>query len=1233
MRKIRCIRILVRLLVYGLIGVSGLLVTSIWWLPLALPTFLRWGDVEVRAVERLDSGRLRLTEVDYATDSVRCSVGTLEVPSLHQYLWERFGASFSEASLIEADALVIQLLATESEPTESGQSDVVSIVRRVRATLAAYGQWVPPLKLGELAIRSSDGESLFAAHAVSLRDWQLVAMVEHARLPEAVEVRASLDPEAEWSAHLAAKNAGIDLDLLLDTASQGVDVSFELRRAAESAAGVVSFTEGNWLPVRATLKSERLSVDSKWLPPLESLQLEGAALSGIDLRWEDGRYTGVLAIEGAVVASEQPSVPLDGALEFSGDLERLRVDVLQLAADWGQLRLRQPLDIDLKDGSVTERAEFQAEVDLSKQSFLPAGGRVEASMSVAPSLTAGPNVRFKLSATDLIYDRYQVAQVDLSGRLEGSALTVDQMMVQPLGSDVGRVELSGRADLSTQDLDFKYNVSLAYDWINTMIAPVALSDALTTSGRISGRFEIPTIEGSLEPLTVESPGVTPITVSGTYRSDGWKQWSVVGAATAAGAVIDASFVTRLADGSVAVDLNRFVWADPVRPTLELQAPTRFSYQYSGVVDFPESRMVVERFRLAGPELEIEAGWNPSTGLELRLSNVTLQRLGRWVDRELPSLTIESVELSVSELRPCLIGSIGVHVESQAAGDAVPLRVDLAAQLTTAGVTADPLQLKFADTPLLQGAISVPMTFLIPTEGESFWKLLEAGALSGELHGSVNPALSDWLMQNTGVKVKEATVDLNVKGSLQNPIGQLDLKVASLETSIAGIPSIDRIELVAKGEPDTIQIERFDFLINQSQVSGALSLPVDGFIEALRGDMDRRKAWLAKGAGRIELVDWRAEDWVDYLPAIIRRSGRLSGSLELKPDWDLSGSLSFKEFALRPTDSLPSVDLIGGRIDLSNRKFTVQDASAQVGGSPVKVAGWLDASDFESPLWEFAVSGLNVPLVRTTDMILRSDLDVKASHTSRSETPLISGALNLRSSTMLVEFDPLAPNVETGPRSQPPFFSITEPSIADWRFDLKVAGDSFMRVRSPYFRTQLSANFDLGGTFAEPLLIGSVRTVDGELRFPGAKMRIASGEAYIEPGQPNVVQLNFSGIAQKTSYIITMDVSQTLDDPLIQFQSTPALSNAAIVRLLTTGSTTGGGVGTVGLYLGQGLLGAGGMDEKFTDRLTVDVGEETSRTGRNTVGVRYDLSEDLFLEGGYDVYDAYNMDLIWSIFKR
>ncbi|MGB0744174.1 MAG: hypothetical protein ACPGSB_06580, partial [Opitutales bacterium] len=90
---------------------------------------------------------------------------------------------------------------------------------------------------------------------------------------------------------------------------------------------------------------------------------------------------------------------------------------------------------------------------------------------------------------------------------------------------------------------------------------------------------------------------------------------------------------------------------------------------------------------------------------------------------------------------------------------------------------------------------------------------------------------------------------------------------------------------------------------------------------------------------------------------------------------------------------------------------------------------------------------------------------------------------------------------------------------------------------------------------------------------------------------------------------------------------------SIVRLLSTGSTSGGGAGSVGLYLGRGLLGAGGMNESFADRITIDVGEERTRSGKNTLGVRYDVNDDVYLQSEYDVYDSYNTDLLWTIFEK
>lgn len=1184
-------------------------------------------------MQRLDSGRLQLTEVSYISGAVCVEVQSLEHPSLHQYAWERFITKFSEASLIDVKSVELELLSTEGGEGAEGATDTVSVVQQLRVTMAGVEAWLPPLKCDELLIRTPSGAPALIAREIRLSNWHLAACLENPRLPEPLIVEASLTPQEIWTAQVVAEAIGLDADLTLSPTEQGFDLNIELHKATETAVGVITFIDGHLLPERAEFSSRRITIDSEWLPAMQSLEWKEVAISEVDLRWEDRSYIGALKLQSEVVAGEQPSVPVDGSIEFSGDLETLRLGVFQLNASWGQLSLSQPLEIRLEDGNVSQFAELKADVDLSRQSFVSADGRVEASLRVVPSLATGPNVSFELSATDFAYDTYEVARVDVLGRLEGTDLSVERLFVQPLPDDDGGVELSGRADFSTKTLDFNYKVFLSSDWINGVVDQVTVLNALETSGHVSGNFTQPMIAGELAAITVEYPGVKPVTVKGNYKSDGVHLLSFDGSAAAAGAVIDAAFRTHVMEDRISVEVDQFTWTDPVRPTLKLMKPTRLSYQFSGPADFPESRLVVEPFHLAAPELEIQGGWSVDAGLDLLVSNVDLQRVGRWVNRELPSVAIESVALSLSELRPWVVGSVEVHMESRAVGEAAPLRVDLTAQLTSSGLQVEAVECMFSGEPLLKGAIVAPVAFQLPVEDKPFWQLFTDGDLVAELSGSVTPAFSDWLLSYTNVKVSEARLDLNVQGTIQKPVGLMEMSVASLESPATRGIKVDRIEISARAERDEIQLERFKFLINQSEVAGVLRLPTEGFAGALMGEMDQRKEWFGNATGRVELVDWAAEDWIDFLPALMRRSGRLSGSLSLKPGWDLAGNLSFKEFALRPTDSLPSIDLIGGQVELSNRMLTVDKASAQVGGSSVAFTGWLNASDLKRPLWEFSVNGLNVPLVRTTDMILRSDLNIQASHTNPTETPLISGALKLRSSTMLVEFDPLAPNVETGPRSKPPFFSISEPTLADWRFDIKITGDSFMRVRSPYFRTQLSADFDLGGTFDEPLLIGSVRTVDGELRFPGAKMRITNGEAYIEQGQPNALQLDFNGIAQKTSHIITMDVTQSLDDPHIQFQSTPTLSNAAIVRLLTTGSTTGGGVGTVGLYLGQGLLGAGGMEEQFSDRVTVDVGEETSRSGRNTVGVRYDLSEDVFLEGAYDVYDAYNLDLIWSIFKR
>jgi hypothetical protein len=70
-------------------------------------------------------------------------------------------------------------------------------------------------------------------------------------------------------------------------------------------------------------------------------------------------------------------------------------------------------------------------------------------------------------------------------------------------------------------------------------------------------------------------------------------------------------------------------------------------------------------------------------------------------------------------------------------------------------------------------------------------------------------------------------------------------------------------------------------------------------------------------------------------------------------------LQFADFGLRPTESLPAVDSFGGRIRFADQILTIREAGAAVGGSPVKLSGRIDLTDWSEPLWRFNLKGLNV----------------------------------------------------------------------------------------------------------------------------------------------------------------------------------------------------------------------------------------------------------------------------------
>ena len=513
---------------------------------------------------------------------------------------------------------------------------------------------------------------------------------------------------------------------------------------------------------------------------------------------------------------------------------------------------------------------------------------------------------------------------------------------------------------------------------------------------------------------------------------------------------------------------------------------------------------------------------------------------------------------------------------------------------------------------------------------------EAGVFL-EVSNFSNARLNHWLCEPLpSVELESLTARITAFDPF--PEGELEINLLELDLSnlfpSKNLPVIDSIQLQAVANSEYLEIARVRVLLNESEVEGSMLLPADRLKDWLYSDVREASDLLKILKGELHAKDWKMKDWVEWLPAgLFRQSGSLSGSLEINEGFDLNGTIQFQDFALRPTRSFSSVEQISGTLFLANKRLEIQSTSARVGGKDFEAAGWVDFQDNEAVLWNIKVFGENIPVLRTTDMIVRSDIKLEALHLEQGSQPLVRGRLDLQASTLLVEFDPLAANTTSESSLRPPFFSIEKELIGDWMFDITIFGESFMRVRSPYFGARLSADLHLGGSFKEPELLGSVRTINGRLSFPGMRMKIDKGEAFIVPSDPNTIQLDFTGMAQSVSHVITMEVSNTIDEPQIQLNSTPELPNADIVRLLATGTINESGAAAIGLFLGKGFLGAGSLDETLMDKLTVDISNRQSTSGFQTFSVRFDLNEDWALRGEYDQYDAYNIDLIWNLLRR
>lgn len=1235
-RFLRCLTVALALLMGGLILA---LFTSQYWLSHVLPSALKIAGVESESIHRSDEGRIVIDELSYSSETVAFTSRKVILPNLYKYfLAYLIRKQWDAASRIEIEEINISIRQNARSEKESQVVFPADSIQSFRSAYRDVVEMIPPVSINALNISSDKLE--LTLNDFEITDTNLSGLLKSDFLPQSIALNATLEPNADWIIYGALDETALTFDLVMTEISDGYFFSGQIRQPGELIELDLELEYGEALPKVFRLNSSGFTLDASLFSNRQNQREGSIELQFIQIDWNDGAYEGNIQLSSNFI--NFPGFPtfIKASVEIEGDSTAMKIQSLSLRSPMIETSLNQPVLLFLKDGirllSLVEDAELTVFINLSKQSWVEAEGQLKARVQIPAGRSLTSTItHFKVSGGNLTYAGQRVQSVQVTGSFQDSTIVLESGSMRTDSENDGMIVFNGQVALLDQTLDLDYEIRLASEFINACLEKQVIVDQLWIKGHAEGSWSGPELNFEVLEAKLAIPELNVISLHGIGSVEDLTSFKWNGFAESAGAYVYSEIAGLIDTDSIHIEISNLTLYDPEFPKLVLSEPVAVDFDLSEDSIF--DRLSVSDFEWNGVEEQLSGTCSPESGLSLGISNFSCARLNRWFCRPVPVYKIDALTASIAEFDPFLTGELNARV-SLILADSIYSKASLVMEFSNAGIHVDTLELIIDETNVAQGNFMLPLRFAPMGTDDKSWELLPEGALQGKFYTHFVPILVDLIYEATGISIEYGEFKFDISGDPMNTEGELEMTFTDLDAgnlfSNLTLPVIDSIKLRATANAEHLEISEFQAFVNQSELEGSVALPMDHLTDWLQSDVREVNDLLKTLTGDLTLTDWQMENWIELLPVdIFRRSGFLSGSLKVDEGLDLSGFLKFRDFALRPTASLPSIDHISGNLLLADKRLELQFAKAQVGGNNISVNGWVGLQSMEDIFWDIELSGENIPILRTTEMILRSDIDLKAKHLEKSDKPLVQGRLDLRASTLLIEFDPLAPSTEFGPELKPPFFSIEQEPVNDWLFDVTVFGETFMRVRSPYFKTQLSADFHIGGSFQEPELIGRLTTTNGQLSFPGVKMLIDKGDAFIEPSSPDTVYLDFMGTAQSALHVITMEISNTLEEPYIQFHATPELSNTSIIQLLATGTTNEGGVASVGLYLGKGFLGPGSINETLMDRITIDFGKEQSRTGRQTFDARFDLNQDWSLNGGYDQYGAYNMNLIWRLLGK
>src|SRR5207248_5226967 len=304
--------------------------------------------------------------------------------------------------------------------------------------------------------------------------------------------------------------------------------------------------------------------------------------------------------------------------------------------------------------------------------------------------------------------------------------------------------------------------------------------------------------------------------------------------------------------------------------------------------------------------------------------------------------------------------------------------------------------------------------------------------------------------------------------------------------------------------------------------------------------------------------------VNFVHRLVTAIQELDGDLAL--DVDVSGTLGQPilsgagdmtvNVARANNVTLPALRNFKARLNFARDALTLEQFGGELSGGHFTMSGRVTFPKLTAPSLDLQLKADSALVARNDTLTARVDADVKVTGPIGSAN--VTGTVALTNSQFLKNLDLIPIGLPGRPAPQPPSsrpsFSMPQPPLRDWKFDITIKTKDPFLIRGNLANGGAVSDLHLTGTGLHPDLQGWIRLDNVDATLPFSRLEISSGYLYFDPSDPLNPKIDMHGRSVIRDYTINVYIYGRTLAPEAIFTSEPPLPQEEIISLLATGTT-------------------------------------------------------------------------------